>query len=458
MLEKTSVIGDSYEDMLVQFATYSGKQAGDFFTPLMVAALLSRLVKPEENDRIYDPTCGSGSLLIKAFNKVSNGNAQIYGQEKNKQTYSLCKMNMFLHGIDDAKIENGDTLANPLHLKNGKLMKFQTIRKIKEEIQSSQYKAINVVNKELILLYWNIGNVILKNSEWGSKFIDNLAKDIKMEFPTLKGFSVRNLKYMRKFAELYTDFEFVQTLSAQITWSHNIEIMDKVKSQGERKWYIEKTIENGWSLNILANQIKTNLYKRHVLVEKTTNYEKNLSEIQSKLADGILKDPYNFDFITFREDMLEVQLEKELVKQVTKLLLELGSGFAFVGNQYHLEVAGEDFYIDLLFYHLKLKCYVVIELKTGKFVPEYAGKLNFYLSAVDDILKTEQDNPTIGLLLCREKNKLIAEYALKDLTKPIGVSEYKLFGELPEEFEDTLPTIEDLESRINCFEGEICED
>jgi len=335
---------------------------------------------------------------------------------------------------------------------------FKTIQKINEEIHFSQYKAIKVVNKELILLYWNIGNVILNNSKWGSKFIDSLAKDIKVEFPALKGFSVRNLKYMRKFAELYTDFEFVQTLSAQITWSHNIEIMDKVKSQAERKWYIEKTIESGWSLNILATQIKTNLYKRQVLVEKTTNYKKNLSEIQSKLADGILKDPYNFDFITFREDMLEVQLEKELVKQVTKLLLELGSGFAFVGNQYHLEVAGEDFYIDLLFYHLKLKCYVVIELKTGKFVPEYAGKLNFYLSAVDDILKTEQDNPTIGLLLCREKNKLIAEYALKDLTKPIGVSEYKLFGALPEEFEDTLPTIEDLESRINCFEGEICED
>lgn len=334
----------------------------------------------------------------------------------------------------------------------------QTIQKIKEEIKSSQYRAIKTVNKELILLYWNIGKVILNNSKWGNKFIDNLAKDIKMEFPQIKGFSIRNLKYMRKFAELYTDFEFVQTVSAQITWSHNIEIMDKVKSLDERKWYIEKTIENGWSLNVLATQIKTNLYKRQVLVEKTTNYEKNLSKTQSTLAKGILKDPYNFDFITFREDMLEVQLEKELVKQVTKLLLELGSGFAFVGNQYHIEVAGEDFYIDLLFYHLKLKCYVVIELKTGKFVPEYAGKLNFYLSAVDDILKTEQDNEAIGLLLCREKNKLIAEYALKDMTKPIGISEYKLFGELPDEFEDALPTIADLEKHINFFDGEISDD
>jgi Uncharacterized conserved protein len=335
---------------------------------------------------------------------------------------------------------------------------FKTIHKIKEQIHSSQYNAIKAVNKELILLYWNIGDVILNNSEWGNKFVDTLAKDIKIEFPELKGFSVRNLKYMRKFAELYTDFQFVQTVSAQISWSHNIEIMDKAKSYVERKWYIEKTIENGWSLNVLANQIKTNLYKRQVLVDKTTNYEKNLSETQSALAKGILKDPYNFDFITFREDMLEVELEKELVKQVTKLLLELGSGFAFVGNQYHLEVAGEDFYIDLLFYHLKLKCYVVIELKTGKFIPEYAGKLNFYLSAVDNILKTEQDNQTIGLLLCREKNKLIAEYALKDMTKPIGVSEYKLFGELPEEFENTLPSIEDLQKRINCFDGELCKD
>lgn len=193
----------------------------------------------------------------------------------------------------------------------------------------------------------------------------------------------------------------MQTVSAQITWSHNIEIMDKIKLDDERKWYMEKTIENGWSLNILRHQILTKLYKRQVLVEKTTNYENSLPQVQSELAKGALKDPYIFDFITFRDDMLEVELEKELVKQITKLLLELGSGFAFVGNQYHLEVAGEDFYIDLLFYHLKLKCYVVIELKTGKFVPEYAGKLNFYLSAVDDILKTEQDNPSIGLLLCR---------------------------------------------------------
>jgi len=334
----------------------------------------------------------------------------------------------------------------------------ETIETIKEQIKDSQHKAISSVNKELILLYWKIGNIILLNSKWGNKFIDNLAKDIKIDFPTLKGFSVRNLKYMRKFAQEYSDFEFVQTVSAQISWSHNIEIMDKIKSMEERKWYIEKTIENGWSLNVLAHQIQTGLYKRQVLVNKTTNYEKSLSSPQSVLAKGVLKDPYVFDFITFRDDMVEIELEKELVKQITKLLLELGSGFAFLGNQYHLEVAGEDFYIDLLFYHLKLKCYVVIELKMGKFIPEYAGKLNFYLSAVDNILKTEEDNPTIGLLLCREKNKLIAEYALKDMSKPIGVSEYKLFEELPKELSDKLPAIEDLEKRIKCFNSEICED
>ena len=332
------------------------------------------------------------------------------------------------------------------------------IQTIKEQIKISQYKAINAVNKELILLYWKIGNVILQNSQWGNKFIDTLAKDIKLEFPALKGFSVRNLKYMRKFAEEYKDFEFVQTVSAQITWSHNIELMNKITSFAERKWYMEKIIENGWSINVLAHQIQTGLYKRQVLVEKTTNYEKNLPEIQSALAKATLKDPYVFDFITFRDDMIEIELEKELVKQITKLLLELGAGFAFLGNQYHLEVAGEDFYLDLLFYHLKLKCYVVIELKTGKFIPEYAGKLNFYLSAVDDILKTEQDNPTIGLLLCREKNKLIAEYALKDMTKPIGVSEYKLFEELPQEFNGTLPTVEELEKRMTCFHSELCTD
>lgn len=335
---------------------------------------------------------------------------------------------------------------------------FKTVQSIKDQIRLSQYKAIKTVNSELIKLYWNIGNIILENSKWGNKFIDTLSQDIKREFPSLKGFSVRNLKYMRKFAEEYTDYEFVQTVSAQITWSHNIEIMDKVKLDNQRKWYIEKAIENGWSLSILGHQIQTNLYERQVLVDKTTNYEKNLPKIQGELAKATLKDPYIFDFITFRDEMLEVELEKELVKQITKLLLELGSGFAFVGNQYHLEVAGVDFYIDLLFYHLKLKCYVVIELKTGKFIPEYAGKLNFYLSAVDDILKTEQDNPTVGLLLCREKNKLIAEYALKDMTKPMGISEYKLFEELPKEFENVLPTVEDLENRINCFEGEIFTD
>lgn len=322
------------------------------------------------------------------------------------------------------------------------------LKSIKEQIQASQYRAVSAVNRELISLYWNIGRSILDNQAregWGSRFIDRLADDIKMDFPTITGFSVRNLKYMRKFAEEYPDFEFVQTVSAQITWSHNIALMDKIKDKQERIWYINKSIENGWSLNVLLHQIETNLYIRQVIAEKTTNFERLLPLPQSELAMETLKDPYVFDFITLKESMKEADLEQELIGKITHFLLELGAGFAFIGNQYHLSVGDEDFYIDLLFYNTKLRCYFVIELKTGKFKPEYAGKLNFYLSAVDAMLKTEHDGPSIGIILCKEKNKLVAEYALRDMTKPIGVSEYKLFSTLPEDLRSIVPEIEDIE-------------
>lgn len=322
------------------------------------------------------------------------------------------------------------------------------VETIKLEIKSAQYKAAVSINKELIMLYYNIGRIINEHKTWGNKFIENLAIDICISFPSAKGYSVRNLKYMSKFALEYPDMEFVQTLSAQIPWSHNCVILDKIKEFSKREWYIRKTIENGWSHSVLVHQIESGLYERQAMVNKISNFESRLDSPQSKLAVQTMKDPYVFDFIPFREDMVERDIEEALVKEVTKLLLELGTGFAFLGNQYRLNVGGDDFYIDLLFYNLNLRCYVVIELKTGEFKPEFAGQLNFYLSAVDGILKRDEDNPSIGLLLCKSKNNLVAEYALKDMSKPMGVSEYTITKNLPEELEKQLPSVEDIESRI----------
>ena len=312
------------------------------------------------------------------------------------------------------------------------------VQTIKQEIQQAQYKATLSVNKELIMLYYNIGKIINEHKSWGNKFIENLAADIKLSFPNAKGYSVRNLKYMSKFASTYPDEQFVQTVSAQIPWSHNVAILDKVKGEKQREWYIRKTAENGWSHNVLIHQIESGLYERQAIADKISNFESRLASPQSELAVQTMKDPYIFDFIPFKEDMVERDIEQALVQDVTKLLLELGTGFAFLGNQYHLNVGGDDFYIDLLFYNLNLRCYVVIELKTGEFKPEYAGQLNFYLSAVDGILKKDNDNPSIGLLLCKSKNALVAEYALKDMSKPIGVSEYKVTSELPEAYQKRL--------------------
>ncbi len=319
---------------------------------------------------------------------------------------------------------------------------------IKNNIRVARYKAVLSANRELIMLYWNIGNVINENNTWGSKFIDNLARDIKLDFPDMTGFSVRNLKYMAKFADTYKAMEFVQQVVAQIPWGQNIVVLDKISDENKREWYLRQTIENGWSRNVLVHQIESDLYARQVRSNKITNFENKLDSPQNELAIQTLKDPYIFDFISIKADMIERDIENELVKNVTKLLLELGKGFAFLGNQYHLEVGGEDFYLDLLFYNLNLRCYVVIELKTGEFKPEYAGKLNFYLSAVDGILKKDGDNPSIGLLLCKSKNDIIAEYTLKDMSKPIGVSEYKVTRQLPKELEESLPTAEDIQKRI----------
>lgn len=318
---------------------------------------------------------------------------------------------------------------------------------VKSEIQKSQYKAALAVNSELTMLYYRIGKVINEYKSWGNKFIDNLSRDLRIAFPNSTGYSVRNLKYMAKLSATYTE-EFVQQAVAQIPWGHNTVLLDKVADDAERKWYIEKTTQNNWSRNVLVHQIESKLYERQALVSKVSNFEKLLPSAQSELALQTMKDPYVFDFIPFREDMIERDIENALIKDVTKLLLELGTGFAFLGNQYRINVGGDDFYIDLLFYNLNLRSYVVIELKTGEFKPEYAGQLNFYLSAVDAQMKRDEDNATIGLILCKSKNNLVAEYSLRDMSKPMGISEYKVGGELPEEFKAQLPSIEDIQSRI----------
>lgn len=319
---------------------------------------------------------------------------------------------------------------------------------IKKEIQGAQYRAAVHANRELLLLYHDIGCIINEHKVWGNKFIENLARDIRLEFPDKKGFSERNLKYMAKFASTYPDREFVQQAVAQIPWGHNIVLLDKVQNVDKRLWYAETCQKNGWSRNVLIHQIESGLYERQVLAGKVSNFDRRLPSPQSELAVQTMKDPYVFDFIPFQENMQERDIEQALVRDVTKLLLELGTGFAFLGNQYHLNVGDDDFYIDLLFYNLNLRCYVVIELKTGDFKPEYAGQLNFYLSAVDGILKKENDNPSIGLLLCKSKNNLVAEYSLKDISKPIGVSEYKVTSNLTGELEKQLPSVEDIQKRI----------
>ena len=312
-------------------------------------------------------------------------------------------------------------------------------------VRNAQQRALLSVNRELVLLYWNVGNIILERAEWGNKFIENLSADIRKEFPELTGFSPRNLKNMRRFAEAYPSKQIVQQLVAQIPWGHILHLMERVSDTNVQMWYMQKCIENGWSRSVLDHQIATDLYKRQGNALEVSNFERVLPQ---KNVSALFKDPYVFDFLSFSNEVTELEVEDALVSHVTKLLLEFGRGFAFVGRQVHLEVGGEDFYIDLLFYHLKLHCYVVIELKTGKFKPEYAGKMNFYLSAVDDLIKSDADAPSIGLILCRDKQKFVAEYALRDLKKPIGVSEYAFSQELPEMLRKVLPDTEVIEGRM----------
>ena len=320
---------------------------------------------------------------------------------------------------------------------------------LKARIRAARTRAALAANRELVLLYWQIGRDILERQEregWGAKIIERLAKDLRVEFPDMKGFSPRNMLFMRAFAEVYTDETIVKQLVSQLPWGHVVRLIQKVKSPEEREWYIRKALEHGWSRDVLVMQIESRLFQRQG--KAINNFAATLPPLQSDLARQVLKDPYLFDFLSVGDEAHEREIERELVQHITRFLLELGAGFSYVGRQVHLEVEGEDFYIDLLFYHLKLRCYVVIELKATAFKPEYAGKLNFYLSAVDATMRHESDNPSIGLILCKDRKGLIAEYALKDISKPVGVSEYQLLSAIPENLKGSLPTIEELEAEL----------
>ena len=328
------------------------------------------------------------------------------------------------------------------------------LKEIKNKIKIAQIKAAVKVNEELLRLYWDIAKMIVdkqKEAKWGDGIIEKISSDLKKEFPNMKGFSVTNIKYMRKWYLFWSKSPQVVDEIFRIPWGHNREIITKCKNIDEALFYVKKTIENGYSRAVLIHQIESNLYGRSN--KAINNFDKQLPAIQSDLAKEQLKDPYCFDFLSLSEKYNEKELEDALMDNLTKFLLELGSGFAFVGRQYRFEVGGEEFFIDLLFYHIKLKCYVVIELKTTRFKPEFSGKLNFYISAVDNELKDTNDNPTIGILICKSKNDTVVEYALKNIQTPMSVSEYKLSKELPNELKNALPSIEEIENELEKIEA-----
>jgi predicted nuclease of restriction endonuclease-like (RecB) superfamily len=320
---------------------------------------------------------------------------------------------------------------------------------LKGRIHTAQQRATLAVNRELVLLYWHIGRDILARQSaqgWGAKVIERLAHDLRAAFPEMKGFSRANLMYMRAFAEAWPDAAIVQQAVGQLPWGHNLVLLTRLKNPQQRLAYAQSAITHGWSRNVLNIHIETRLLERTGTA--VTNFDASLPKPQSDLARESLKDPYRFDFLGLSREAGEREIENALVKHVTEFLLELGAGFAFVGRQVLLDVGGDEFFIDLLFYHLKLRCYVVIELKAGKFKPEHLGQLGFYLTAVDAQVKHPQDAPTIGLLLCKSKNKVVAEYALRDKAQPMGIAEYKLLESLPAELQTSLPSIEQIEREL----------
>lgn len=323
------------------------------------------------------------------------------------------------------------------------------LEELKAGIRQAQVRAALAANSELVLLYWRMGRKLLEQQShqgWGAQIIDRLSADLRRAFPSMRGFSIRNLKYMRTFAEQWPDERIVQQVVAQIPWGHHVRLLDRVGDPEHRLFYVHQVLEHGWSRSVLVHQIEGGLHKRqgHAI----TNFARTLPPPQSDLAQQALKDPYTLDFLPLGSELRERELERELLVHIRDFLLELGVGFAFVGSQVPIEVGKRDFYIDLLFYHLRLRCFVVIDLKTGDFEPEHAGKMNFYLSAVDDSLRHESDQPSIGLILCKHRERVIVEYSLRDTKKPIGVSAYKLTERLPNKLARNLPSIEQLEAEL----------
>ncbi|MEO7032377.1 MAG: PDDEXK nuclease domain-containing protein [Polyangiaceae bacterium] len=320
---------------------------------------------------------------------------------------------------------------------------------VKARVQVAQQRAALAVNRELLSLYWQLGRDLRERQtqgSWGSGVIDQVSTDLRAAFPEMKGFSPSNLKYMRAFAEAWPDFPDRQQPVGELPWGHNVILLTKLKREDQRLAYARAALSHGWSRNVLVHHIELGTVERQG--KALTNFEQHLPKPQSDLARESLKDPYRFDFLGLTNEAQERALETALVQHVTHFLLELGAGFAFVGRQVLLTVGGDEFFLDLLFYHLKLRCYVVIEIKAGKFKPEHTGQLSFYLTAVDAQVKAEQDGPTIGLLLCKSKNRVVAEYALRDTNKPIGVAEYQLVESLPKELETSLPSIEQIEREL----------
>jgi len=328
----------------------------------------------------------------------------------------------------------------------------KVLAELKRRIARERLRTVLSANAGMLLLYWDIGRTILVRQGregWGARIIDRLATDLHRAFPDMHGFSPRNLKYMRAFASAWPNRAIVQGPLAQITWYHNLALLEKLHTAEARLWYAKETVLHGWSRNILALQIENQVHRR--AGKAVSNFPRTLPPADSDMAAQVFKDPYLFDFLGTADPRREAEVEQALVDHVQRFLLELGAGFAFVGRQIHLEVGGEDFYIDLLFYHLRLRCFVVIELKAVPFKPEFLGKLNMYLSAADDLLRHPDDKPTIGLLLVKQKNRVLVEYALRDLRKPVGVADWetRLTRTLPKDLAASLPTIEEIEIALS---------
>lgn len=324
---------------------------------------------------------------------------------------------------------------------------------IKTRLQQAQIRAALAVNSELIKFYWELGRELIqkqKAHQWGSRFLDQFSHDMRQAFPEMQGFSVTNLKRMRLFAQSYPNFEIGAQAVPQLPWGHIVRLMQMVKDESEREWYAQQTIKNGWSRSVLEMQIESGLYGRQAETsKKLTNFHEHLPAAQFDLANEILKDPYNFDFLTIQGKAHERAIEDALVTHIRDFLIELGQGFAFVGSQVPLSFDDQEFFIDLLFYHLHLRAFVVVELKATKFKPAHTGQLGFYLAAVDDLMRKAGDNQTIGIILCKSKHKVVAEYALRGMKAPIGISEYTLAKALPNELKTSLPTVEQIEAELN---------